>query len=123
MLKASDLRNNKKFKESKQEPCFVCGKHRAITQSHHLITLKKCAEIMNQTSVKSINAPLIWLCPNCHSYVHKLISLDFISVAREERIYKSISKSEYDLLVAIGRKNEALEGEILTEWLKELEAI
>ena len=107
-------------KTEDQEPCCVCGKHRSITHQHHVITLKKCAKIFNTISIDKINAPLVWLCPNCHAYVHKLLKYDFISVLREARIYQSISGDEFETLIAIGRKESDIIAEIYSDYIKGL---
>ena len=116
-LKAKEIRKSRK--KQNREPCVVCGKHRAITQEHHVIPLKKCADILNRNIALRIDAPLVWLCPNCHAYVHKLLALDFIPVMREERIFHSISETDYSLLVKIGRRAEEIENDLINKWIKE----
>ena len=117
---AAALRKQHKKPKTEHEPCYVCGKHRTITQQHHIISLKKCAEIFNRTAIKKVNAPLIWLCPNCHSYIHRLLKLDFISVMREARIYQSISEEELSQLIEIGGKESKIEGEIYESFIRVL---
>lgn len=58
----------KKHKE--KEPCFICGKHSTITECHHVIPLKICADIMNEFHKNELTVPTAWLCPNCHAYAH-----------------------------------------------------
>lgn len=116
-LKAKNIRKGRKKRD--REPCFVCGKHRSITQEHHILPLKHCAEILNRNIAEKIDVPLIWLCPNCHAYVHKLIKLDFISVMRETRIFHSISENDLSALIEIGRRAEAIESNLLSKWIEE----
>lgn len=52
-----------------REPCFICGKHRSITEAHHTIPLKNMALLLEAWESLP-EPPIVWLCPNCHTYVH-----------------------------------------------------
>ena len=54
------------------EPCFVCGLHDKITEKHHVLPVATIADMLND-GIEDIGTPTIWLCPNCHSYVHMAI--------------------------------------------------
>ena len=69
ILVGRDLRKVKR-KSDKRKPCECCGKHQVITELHHLVPLSMCAEFARYGSLQRINVPLIWLCPNCHRYLH-----------------------------------------------------
>ena len=54
-----------------REPCFICGEHRAITEAHHVLPLKDVAALLESCGI--LDEPsVVWLCPNCHTYVHEL---------------------------------------------------
>ena len=55
----------------KNEECYICEKHKYITELHHVISFSDCKleyEIYGEYKTK-----LVWLCPNCHSYLHKYL--------------------------------------------------
>lgn len=70
-MKTKELR---KRPRSQRQPCCICGKHKQISESHHLVSLACACAYMNvglENDVKlKINLPEIWLCPNHHSYLH-----------------------------------------------------
>lgn len=81
-MKARELR--RKYRTTgggKKQPCFVCGHHESITELHHVFPLKDCATFLE--AVNSIEVPLVWLCPNCHTYVHQMYKCIFYNAMRE----------------------------------------
>ena len=54
-----------------KEDCFICEKHKFISELHHLKTLKQCIDELNNS--KQVTSRVVFLCPNCHSYFHKLL--------------------------------------------------
>ena len=58
-----------------REPCFICGKHEDITEAHHAKSLEEVAHILNHCAdwVTIEEPPIVWLCPNCHTYIHNLM--------------------------------------------------
>lgn len=56
--------------------CFICGRHAFISKTFRLISLKECAEILNNEKydVSKITIEEISLCPNCHEYMRGLSS-------------------------------------------------
>lgn len=65
-------RDMRKYERTQsREPCRVCGKHIAITEAHHLLKLKDICEAYQYNPYADIFfTSLVWLCPNCHTYVH-----------------------------------------------------
>ena len=57
--------------KTKKEPCFICGKHQYICEQHHLNPQKNIKEDIELYG--EYRSLLIWLCPNHHTYIHKLI--------------------------------------------------
>lgn len=55
------------FKPKNKSVCVVCGKHKTITQAHHIYPLSK-----QKNDVKNHN--YVWLCPNHHKIVHLAIA-------------------------------------------------
>ena len=55
-----------------REPCYICQEHGKITQAHHICTLKAWATYATAFQIFE-EPPTVWLCPNCHAYVHQSI--------------------------------------------------
>lgn len=98
----------RKRAKGQREVCFICGKHKSITQQHHVNPFKNI-----KTHVKyhgHYKSKLIWLCPNCHIYVHKTI-------------YKWNTKEEEwvatnNFFDSVGKQNEHKIFELLKEFEK-----
>ncbi len=58
-----------------RDPCFICGKHRSITEAHHTIPLEKITALLKTWGTLP-EPPIVWLCPNCHTYVHSYQNID-----------------------------------------------
>lgn len=70
IIRSSDLRRLC-ASHSSREPCAVCKKHRTITEAHHIVPLREMAELANLFHLEFVPEPsTIWLCPNCHKYLH-----------------------------------------------------
>lgn len=84
LIKGKDLR---KRKSHKKQECYVCGAHETICELHHVIPYEECAFYMNFLGKKSIETPVVSLCPNHHRYIHKLLNnpLLFASFTAKER--------------------------------------
>lgn len=68
-IRSSDLRRQCASHKNRK-PCFICGRHQSITEAHHTITLKEISQLlMSWGSLPE--PPVVWLCPNCHTYVHR----------------------------------------------------
>jgi ssDNA-binding Zn-finger/Zn-ribbon topoisomerase 1 len=85
----------RKTNKANKEPCFACGGHKSIAQSHHVLPLKYCMMMLNTNAISEIETPLIWLCPNCHAHLHQMLTGRFY-LARPE-----VSKEVYDALLLI----------------------
>ncbi len=95
-IRASDLRKKNNYA---REQCSICNKHKEIAELHHVVPLKKCAELLN-SGEKEIISPRIWLCPNCHAYFHKLL-------------YSEFTKNEEYLLLATWGETEEIRENII----------
>lgn len=72
-LKTRELRS-KCHKSKKYEPCFICGEHSLIVEHHHTVPLSEVIAYINLLQLSDIpEPPKVCLCPNCHSYIHKLL--------------------------------------------------
>ena len=71
-MTAKDLRKQTP-KHSDRQPCFACGGHQSITHLHHVISLRECADMLNNEYTNEISIPTVWLCPNCHAYIHRML--------------------------------------------------
>lgn len=57
-------------RRSAREPCFICGEHEDITQAHHVMPLSKVKIFLEQGHFIE-EPPIVWLCSNCHTRVHR----------------------------------------------------
>lgn len=78
-ITAKELR--KQSKKGNRQVCEACGEHESITENHHLLTLKKCALLINTGVFIEIKSPIVWLCPNCHMYLHQMMRGNFCNAA------------------------------------------
>lgn len=75
LMTAKDLRKqNQKKRHGEGHSCFACGKHPYITHLYHVIPLAEVADLFNDNLTKKISIPTVWLCPNCHTYVHWILN-------------------------------------------------
>lgn len=106
--------NAKRLRKSKghieREECFVCGKHKEITQLHHIMPLQECAQWLEY--VKGIEVPRVWLCPNCHAYVHLWLSGKTIQLANASLNEKNFTYIELKKMSLVAKKNADLEEEL-----------
>lgn len=105
-MNAKELRKQVK-KHAYKEPCVVCEKHAGITHLHHVLSLKECAYLLNVR--ESIDVPVVWLCPNCHAYVHQMQRGIFYNALRE------LSEDEYLRICSIIEQRDKAMGTILKE--------
>jgi hypothetical protein len=105
-IKSKDIRKCCS-KGEEREPCFVCGKHKLITHSHHIMPLEQCAKWMN-IGVENVRIPTIWLCPTCHAYIHYLM--------RTNSFYKvigEVKEEEYKRMCEILRIKDSIEADLV----------
>lgn len=53
--------------------CFVCDKHKEITEWHHVTPICMQPQLINDGIY--FENEVACVCPNCHSYIHKLYKL------------------------------------------------
>ena len=82
-ITAEELRKWLPVNHETRQPCFACEKHSSITQCHHVVPLKMCAYLLNNGFTNRIENPLVWLCPNCHAYLHQLLNANHINIEKE----------------------------------------
>lgn len=59
---------------NEREPCFLCGEHMVIVEQHHVFPLSELTVYVNLLNLDEVvEPPKVWLCPNCHSYIHKML--------------------------------------------------
>lgn len=103
----------KQCKQHKEkEPCFICGKHKTITELHHVLPLSECSKMMNKLNVKTIFIPVVWLCPNCHAYAHAIKNARCYKIV-DSVVDGSLSKEEFKRF----REIQQLEEEAFVEAL------
>lgn len=70
---------------SQKKPCFVCGQHRQITHSHHLVKVGRVAAVLYSWAVFdwAPKIPVVSLCSNHHSYCHEISRQGWAKYAEE----------------------------------------
>lgn len=65
-----------------RKPCFICGKHKSITVLHHIVQISELKKFLNHGLLQAdeVSTPVVWLCPNCHTYVHASINGNYDAV-------------------------------------------
>lgn len=108
-----------------KRPCFVCGRHAGISQSHHLIEVGRVASVLHVLAIFDWAPiiPTVSLCPNHHAYVH---ALRRARSPLSDDVARELSEGEWDRLVELGdRRSEAHDGvwqEVRREFLAREEA-
>lgn len=112
-LTSKDLR--KQCKRSKEKaPCYICGKHAEITELHHVVPLSRCAKKMNRLNLKEIEVETVWLCPNCHAYVHKYFDTNKATGTNDfSNAYTNGDISESELTAFIALRGKAFIQELM----------
>lgn len=89
-----------------RRPCFVCGRHRAISQSHHLVEVGLVAKVLRAMCIYDWAPPIpaVSLCPNHHAYWH---ALKRRRKAEISEVGREISDAEWDRLVEIEERQNA----------------
>lgn len=82
-------------------PCHVCGRHRAISQSHHVIEIGKVVKVLNGLAIYdwAPTIPTVVLCPNHHAYEHVLRRAKKKSQSEDSRGLDELSEPEWDRLI------------------------
>lgn len=75
----------RKIKISKdKDDCYICNQYKYITELHHIVRVADISEHLD-TYVKDDETLLsllkgVWLCPNHHTILHKLLSKNYLEV-------------------------------------------
>lgn len=101
------LNNPKKSKNG--EPCYVCSKHAEITELHHVVSVSELTKLLNNKDLdlEELETPVVWLCPNCHAYLHKIKSFVSGSDVRISMAQNGYSRKELELLYNILQARES----------------
>ena len=102
-----------------RRPCFVCGRHRAISQSHHLVEVGLVAKVLRGMCIYDWAPPIpaISLCPNHHAYRHALKRRRKAEISEEGG--REISDAEWDRLVEIEERQNASRDSVWQEVRRE----
>jgi hypothetical protein len=87
-----------------RHPCFVCGRHRYISQAHHLIEVGRVADVLDALAIWdwSPSIPLVSMCPNHHAYLHAINRAKGKSRHElSEALGQELSKRDWDRLIEI----------------------
>jgi hypothetical protein len=87
-----------------RRPCYVCGRHSYISQSHHLIEVGKVAGVLRALAIYdwSPSIPVVSLCPNHHAYEHGLRRIKKDTPPEvSEPLYAELSERDRDRLIEI----------------------
>ncbi len=108
-----------------QRPCYVCGRHRTISQSHHTVEIGLVTRILNDLAIYdwAPRIPTVSLCPNHHAYEHllrrqkKVVPPEIAEAFRTE-----LSEAEWERLIEMDDvrldANENVWREIREEFLR-----
>lgn len=98
-----------------REACFVCGRYKAITHLHHLVTVSEMADFIIRHSLYSVRVylPTVWLCPNHHAILHAIYSNkstdDKVDALRELSEGERMKYHEIEQLIDYNKLGEMLE--------------
>lgn len=85
-------------------PCYICNGFSLITECHHLFPVNKAAIEIDNTGKTLIH--VVWLCPNCHSYWHKLEHLK--TKSKRIALFREMGKAISDgILTLLDESNQA----------------
>lgn len=74
--------------------CYVCNKHKEITEWHHITPVSEIVkEIIDIGEFLDENI-VVSLCPNCHSYLHKLNKMDN-NIEDKMGFFKNLKNNNY----------------------------
>ena len=85
-------------------PCYVCGRHRYISQSHHLIEVGRVADVLDSLAIWdwSPSIPVVSLCPNHHAYLHAMGRVKGkVSPDLSEALKMELSRRDWDRVFEI----------------------
>lgn len=84
-----------------RRPCYVCGHHRAISQSHHVVQIGLVTSILNSLAIYdwAPRIPTVSLCPNHHAYEHVLRRAQKPPRPETSAALDELSEPEWDRLI------------------------
>lgn len=86
--------------KSKTKPnCYICNKHEGITEWHHITPIQEQVNDIKEMDGfivfdKDFHNLSVILCPNCHTYLHKLYKTNKKDY---ELFFKNMEKNGYSL--------------------------
>ncbi len=108
-----------------RRPCHVCDRHRAISQSHHVIEIGKVVGVLNTFAIFdwAPRIPIVSLCPNHHAYEHVIRRLKAeVSQEFKDALRAELSDRDWDKLFEVDdlrlEAHENLWREIREEFLR-----
>lgn len=98
-------KEEKRDRSNSLHECYVCKKHHHITEKHHIFPLRWLSQEISRSDITTFSNKLIYLCPNCHRYVHRLIrEMEKCEVTRffqgseeEARRLKEVADTAFDI--------------------------
>ena len=84
--------------------CYVCGRHRAVSQSHHVIEIGKVAKVLRAMVIYAWapNKPIVALCPNHHAYEHAIRRVKSqVPPVLSDALAREVSEHEWDRLIEL----------------------
>ena len=58
--------------KQKNNKCYICESNGIITEEHHINPQKNRKEHLKKRGI--YKSKLVYVCPNCHSFIHKFIN-------------------------------------------------
>jgi hypothetical protein len=94
-----------------RRPCYVCGRHRYISQSHHLIEVGRVADVLDALAIWDWSPSILGvsLCPNHHVYLHAMNRVKGkVPPDLSEALNEELSRRDWNRLIEIDdRRAEA----------------
>jgi hypothetical protein len=88
-----------------RRPCYVCERHRYISQAHHVIEVARVADVLDLLAIWdwSPSIPAVSLCPNHHAYLHAMrrVKKNQMPPDLSEALGVELSKRDWDRLIEI----------------------
>ena len=101
--------------------CYICKKHSLISELHHVVPIETLAKMFNELDVPidKISTPIVWLCPNCHAYAHKMLSNTFNTNIGESVLLSYDKQEEIDRLIQLLKTRDKTINELIKHCAKE----
>jgi hypothetical protein len=101
-----------------KQPCFVCGRHRTISQWHHLIEVGLVAKVLRRMAIYdwAPSIPAVSLCVNHHSYWHML---NRRRRPLMDEIHQELSEGEWNRIVGVAERRDVARDSVWQEVRRE----